>query len=131
MTLQVPRVVLLIEDEANIVTLIEQSLVGMNIDVVSAGSGEAGVQQAADLEPDLVLLDLSLPLMNGWDALVQIRRTSHGATVPVVLVTAHGDSETAVRAREAGVDALITKPFLPAELRRVVEQLIGGVAKSA
>lgn len=132
MTLQPPRVILVIEDEANIVTVIKQSLRDMFVEVVAAWDGETGVEMAARIEPDLILLDLALPGMNGWEALVAIRQTPQGASVPVVVVTAHGDSETAVKARESGADAFVTKPFLPSELRRVVDRyLTSPVADSA
>jgi CheY-like chemotaxis protein len=132
MTMQSPRVVLVIEDQANIVAVIKQSLRDMFVEIVAVEDGEAGVEQVAQLEPDLVLLDLALPGISGWEALQAIRETPYGASLPVVVVTAHGDSETAVRARESGANAFITKPFLPSELRRVVDgYLTSTVADSA
>jgi len=132
MTLPSPRVVLVIEDEANIVNVIEHSLVGMYVEVVSAENGEAGVELAAQLQPDLILLDLALPGMSGWEVLDAVRATPHGATVPVVVVTAHGDSATAVQARESGANEFLSKPFLPTELRRLVERFVAtSVPKSA
>lgn len=132
MTLQSPRVVLVIEDESNIVNVIEHSLVGMYIEVVSAENGETGVELAAQLQPDLILLDLALPGITGWEVLEEVRATPHGATVPVVVVTAHGDSATAVQARESGANEFLSKPFLPTELRRLVEKFVASsVPKSA
>ena len=124
MSLQPPRVVLVIEDEANIASVIRQSLAGLLVEVIVAETGEKGVEMAAQVAPHLILLDLALPEMSGWEALRQIRSTPHGADVPVAIVTAHGDSETAVEAQSAGADEFLTKPFQPSELRRVVELLL-------
>lgn len=132
MTPEPPRVVLVIEDETNIVNLIQQSLLGMLVEVVAATDGEAGVALAEQLQPDLVLLDLALPKMDGWQVLEAIRATPYGSTVPVIVVTAHGDSATAVRARSAGASHFLAKPFLPNELRRLVQTYLAtGVSGAA
>lgn len=132
MTLPSPRVVLVIEDEANIINVIEHSLEDMYVEVVSAPDGETGVKLAAQIQPDMILLDLALPGMTGWEVLEEVRATPHGATTPVVIVTAHGDSATAVQARESGANEFLSKPFLPTELRRLVERFAtSSVPKSA
>ena len=128
MTVQTPQVILVVEDELNIVNVIKHSLAGMYVEVIVADNGERGVELAAQVEPHLILLDLALPAMSGWEALRLIRATPHGASVPVVIVTAHGDSATAVEAREAGADEFLTKPFQPKELRNLVERLLLPVA---
>ncbi|NNK92009.1 MAG: response regulator [Acidimicrobiia bacterium] len=120
MTFESPRIVLVVEDEPNIVTVIRQTLRGMLAEVISAESGEIGLEKARSVRPDLILLDLALPGMSGWDLLEELK--AEGLDIPVVIVTAHGDSKTALQASEAGACEFLTKPFKPAELRRVVAE---------
>ncbi|NNC73956.1 MAG: response regulator [Acidimicrobiia bacterium] len=118
MIFESPRIVLVIEDQPNIINVIKKSLMGMLTEVITAPTGEIGVEKARTVDPDLILLDLALPGMSGWEVLETLK--AEGRDVPVVIVTAHGDSATALRASEAGAQEFLTKPFLPAELRRVV-----------
>lgn len=77
---------------------------------------------AQEIKPDLILLDLALPVMDGWEVLDALRSDPSTADLPIVMVTAHGDSDTAARARKAGADGFISKPFRPAELRRIIDE---------
>lgn len=123
MTKTPARVLLVIEDEMNIVAVIKQSLLGAAFDIHVAPNGETGIEMTRELQPDVVLLDIALPGIDGFETLAAIRSTPFGTHVPVIIITAHGDSSTAVEAREAGADHFLTKPFLPSQLRRAVESL--------
>lgn len=116
----------MIEDEPKIVRVISETLVGAPCEVVSAADGPAGLASLQAQRPALVLLDLALPGMDGWEVLEHIRQSeAPESRTPVVIVTAHGDSSTAVEARERGADGFLAKPFQPSDLRRVVEEQLG------
>ena len=115
------KVVLVIDDVKSVLQLIRAALIDHPVDVLTAADGGSGLALAQELTPDLILLDLALPVMDGWDILAALRSDPATSSVPVVIVTAHGDSDTASRAREAGADGFISKPFRPTELRRIIE----------
>lgn len=118
------KLVLVIDDVASVLQLIRAALTGYPVDVLTAVDGGSGLALAREVKPDLVLLDLALPVMDGWQVLSALRADPATAEVPVVIVTAHGDSNAASRAREVGASAFISKPFRPAELRRVIGKLL-------
>jgi two-component system chemotaxis response regulator CheY len=70
------------------------------------------------------LLDLALPILDGWEVLRLVRKDPEIAATPIVVVTAHGDSETAARAKARGADGFLSKPFQPAQLRKIVDQFL-------
>ena len=125
------RVVLVIEDAANVLQFITASLAGEPIHLVTATDGDRGLDLARELHPDLLLLDVALPGIDGFEVLQEIRQDPALSETPVVIVTAHGDSTTAARARDAGANYFIAKPFRPTELRRVVEQFLPGTGSKA
>ena len=90
--------------------------------VVTAEDGAAGVAKAAAERPDLVLMDLSLPVIDGWEAVRRIKADPTTASIPVIAVTAHAMSGDEEKARAAGCDDFLTKPIdedlLFAALRR-------------
>ena len=119
------KVVLVIDDVNSVLQLIRGSLIDQPVDVVTALDGGSGLALAQEIKPDLILLDLALPVMDGWEVLDVLRSDPSTADLPIVIVTAHGDSNTAARAREVGADGFISKPFRPAELRRIIEAHLG------
>ncbi|MEO1439994.1 MAG: response regulator, partial [Chloroflexota bacterium] len=110
-----PRI-LVIEDNSDNMTLITDILNSLNYTVIQATDGEVGVQKANEDRPDLILMDLSLPKMDGWTATRQIKATPEIESIPVIALTAHamvGDRE---RALEAGCDDYVSKPINLKEL---------------
>ncbi len=124
-------VLLVIEDVASVTQFIRAALAGEQVHIVTATDGLQGQQLVAELAPDLVLLDLALPGMDGFEILDSIRSNPATAETPVVIITAHGDSGTAAEAKDRGADAFLAKPFLPVELRRVVARFLPGTAQVA
>ncbi len=117
-------VILVIEDVVSTTHFISAVLAADPFQIVTATDGRKGQQLVAELVPDLVLLDLALPEVDGFDVLDSIRADPATAATPVVIITAHGDSSTAAEARDRGADAFISKPFRPAELRRVINRFL-------
>jgi len=100
--------ILVVDDEPHIVRTLRINLRARDYDVESAGDGRSALQIMAERTPDVVVLDLGLPDMDGVDVLRRIRETS---TVPVVVLSARQDSDDKVEALDAGADDYVTKPF--------------------
>ena len=112
--------ILIVEDNEMNRDMLSRRLIRRGFEVVMAIDGGEGVAMAKTELPDLILMDMSLPVMNGWEATRLIRATPETATIPVIALTAHsmpGDREKAV---EAGCNDYDTKPI---ELPRLLEKM--------
>jgi DNA-binding response OmpR family regulator len=107
------KTVLVIEDDRNTVNLIALYLKREGFRPLTAGDGEAGLALAGRQHPDLVILDLMLPKLDGWEVCRRLRRTSE---VPVIMLTARGEEIERVAGLTLGADDYIVKPFSPSEL---------------
>ena len=123
--------VLVVEDSAVIQRLIAVCLRPSGVEVDTRSDGPSGLQAALENPPDLLILDVGLPKMDGWQVLDRIRSDMRTRNLKVLVLTAHAQEETRERADRGGADAFVTKPFRPDELRRVAESLIGVPATSA
>jgi DNA-binding response OmpR family regulator len=110
-----PRI-LIMEDEPDIREILEYALKRDGFDVISAADGQAGLAAARRLVPDLVLLDLMLPGLDGLEVCRQIRADQSTAGIAVIMVTARGEESDVVLGLGLGADDYITKPFKPHEL---------------
>jgi len=108
-----PTVVLVIEDDAPIRRFLRAGLDAQGFQLVEAVSGEQGIAEAAMRSPELVLLDLGLPDLDGVDV---VRRLREWSAVPVLVLSARGQERDKIRALDAGADDYITKPFAMGEL---------------
>jgi DNA-binding response OmpR family regulator len=113
--------IVVIEDDPSILRGLTDTLRAESYDVLSAADGEDGYHLALDEQPDLVILDLMLPRMNGYDICREIRR--HGRATPILMLTAQGQETSRVEGFEAGADDYVTKPFAFEELLARVEAL--------
>ena len=100
--------ILLVEDNELNRDMLSRRLQRRGFEIVTATDGEKGVALAASERPDLILMDISLPGLNGWDATKQIRR--NGVTTPIIALTAHAMSGDREKTLEAGCDEYETKP---------------------
>ncbi|AVA25818.1 response regulator [Rhizobium sp. NXC24] len=118
--------ILLVEDNEMNRDMLSRRLEKRGYEVVSATDGLAGVEAAVTARPDLVLMDMSLPVIDGWEATKRIKKNPLTAAIPVIALTAHamaGDREKAI---EAGCDDYDTKPIeLPGLLDKIA-RLTGG-----
>ena len=103
--------VLIIEDNVRNLKLVRDSLQGNGYETLEASTAEAGIAMALEQGPDLVLMDIQLPGMNGIDALKALRADSRTAAIPVVAVTASVTSRDVERITAAGFDGFIAKPI--------------------
>jgi two-component system, cell cycle response regulator DivK len=116
--------ILVVEDNRDNMTLIVDVLSSLDYEVIQAGDGEMGVELAQSEHPDLILMDLSLPRMDGWTATRALKANPAVQNIPVIALTAHamvGDKE---RALEAGCDDYLSKPIdLPELARKLMKYL--------
>ena len=103
------KTILIVEDEKNIVDILSFNLGREGYATLEAYDGEAGLQLALEQDPDLILLDLMLPKMNGFDVCRSIRE--HGRATPIIMLTAREEETDKVLGLELGADDYITKPF--------------------
>jgi len=107
------RSILVVEDDHNIADLIQLYLVKEGFDVRLAADGGAAIEEFRDQEPDLVLLDIMLPVMDGWEVCRTIRESSQ---VPIIMLTAKSEVFDRIQGLEMGADDYIVKPFEMKEL---------------
>lgn len=116
--------ILIVEDSAVIRRLIEVCLRAADLEIVTREDGKSGLHAVSSESPDLVVLDIGLPGMDGWEVLDRIRRDETTKEIPVVVLTAHAEEESRRRANEGGADAFVTKPFQPNDFRSTVLSLL-------
>ena len=123
------KTILIVEDEQSIVDILSFNLMKEGYDTVEALDGATGLQLALEQDPDLVLLDLMLPGMDGFEVCERIRKA--GSAVPIVMLTAREEEDDKVRGLELGADDYITKPFKNRELMARVKANIRRADMSA
>ena len=125
-------VVLIAEDQLELRQLYVQHLMMSGFDVIEAGNGAEAIDLTASRLPDVILMDLSMPIVDGWEATKRLRADSRTAHIPVVALTAHDGSGELQRATSAGCDWFVPKPCPPAalitEVRRVLSARLPGAA---
>jgi CheY-like chemotaxis protein len=120
--------ILLVEDNEMNRDMLSRRLGRKGFEVVIAVDGQAGVDMAASTNPDIILMDLSLPVMDGWEATRRIKADPATQRIPVIALTAHAMSGDEVKAREAGCDDYDTKPV---NLNRLLEKIGNLLGSSA
>ena len=123
------KTVLIVEDEKNIVDILRFNLERKGYRTLEAYDGEEGLRRAREEKPDLILLDIMLPKMIGFDVCAALR--AEGDNVPILLLTAREEEDDKVRGLEPGADDYITKPFSMREVIARVEANIRRTAMSA
>ena len=116
--------ILIVDDEPPILDLVRFTLEDTEVRVVEASDGVEALALARRLRPDLILLDVHMPRLDGLEACRQIRRDPALARTPIVMLTAAGQEADRARGREAGADEYLTKPFSPLALLALVEALV-------
>ncbi|HET8654121.1 MAG TPA: response regulator [Longimicrobiaceae bacterium] len=119
---------LLVEDNEMNRDMLSRRLVRRGYEVIIAVDGQEGIDLARSTAPDLILMDMSLPVVDGWEATRLIREDERLRGIPVIALTAHAMSGDELRAREAGCDDFDTKPI---ELSRLLEKVERWLASGA
>jgi CheY-like chemotaxis protein len=120
------QLVLVVEDYQDAREMYAAYLQFSGFDVAEASNGVEAVEKTTDLQPDIVLMDLALPRMDGWEATRRLKGDPRTKHIPIVALTGHALAGHADGAREAGCDSFVTKPCLPdalvAEIRRLLDR---------
>jgi len=123
---RVKPLILLVEDQSELRRMYAQQLELSGFDVIEAGNGEDAVTRTAADSPDVVLMDLSLPVLDGWEATRRLKTDERTAHIPIVALTAHDESGDLQRATRAGCDWFVPKPCPPdaliVEIQRVLSR---------
>ena len=118
--------VLVVEDEQLIADLLQKKLIKEGYYAFAAGDGEAALQQIREERPDIVLLDIVLPRMNGFEVLAELRKGEELRKIPVIIISNSGQPAEIEKAREAGVRYwLIKTEFDPQEVLEKVRRQVG------
>jgi two-component system, cell cycle response regulator DivK len=117
--------VLLVDDYPDAREMYAEYLEFSGFDVVQAANGVEALQRANDDIPDIILMDLSLPVMDGWEATRRLKADARTAHIPVVALTGHALAGVSEGATKAGCDAFVTKPCLPEELVKEIRRVLG------
>jgi CheY-like chemotaxis protein len=125
MPVEPPRYVLLVEDQEDNQYLVREFLEWKGYGVKVAGSGEEGLRIAREVRPGVVLMDMTLPGMDGYEATRRMRLIPGCERVPIVALTAHDIREAGQRCFDAGCTAFLAKPFEPDRLLQLVQRYLG------
>ncbi|HZN40465.1 MAG TPA: response regulator [Planctomycetota bacterium] len=119
------QTVLIIEDEKLIIVSTQMVLEAAGFRVESATNGEEGIAKARSEAPDLILLDIMMPGIDGWETLTRLKRDAATVNIPVVIFTAREHSRGHQKSSEMGAADYFRKPFEPDELIELVEKHVG------
>ena len=117
------KTILLAEDDPAIAQMLERAL-GIRYDVVVAPDGPGALSSATDLAPDLLLLDVAMPGLDGFSVAERLRSLPPFKNVPVIFITAQANAEANLRALGMGASAFITKPFRLSDVLETVKQVL-------
>lgn len=118
-----PRI-LVVDDEEDVVTFIKRALALEGMEVVTAFDGLSALDTALEEDPDLIILDIMMPIMNGYEVCARLRLEDKTKHVPVILLSSAYTTDTVRQAKIAGGSGYVAKPFTPAELVSEIRKLL-------
>jgi two-component system alkaline phosphatase synthesis response regulator PhoP len=121
--------ILVVDDEVYILHILDFILGAENYDVITASNGEQALQKVRDENPDLIVLDIMMPKLDGYETCRIIKNDPKTKSIPVILLTAKGREVDQKLGKEVGASDYITKPFSPSKLIERVQAILG-VGKS-
>lgn len=122
--------ILLIEDDPAISNVVELNLKLDNYDVYLAADGEEGLKMVGETDPDLIILDVMMPKIDGWQVLMQLKSEDETRDIPVIMLTAIDDERSKVIGLRGGADDYVPKPFSPLELAARVKVILERVGRA-
>jgi len=120
--------ILIVEDQEDNRTILRDVLSTVGYELIEALNGEDGVKLAQSERPDLILMDIQLPKMDGYEATQQIKSIAELKTIPIIAVTSYALSGDEAKARAVGCDGYIAKPFSPREVLAKVRKYLSDEA---
>lgn len=122
--------ILAVDDERHIVRLVQINLQKEGYDVVTASNGREALEKVASEKPDLIVMDVMMPEMDGFQALEGLKADPETAKIPVIMLTAKAQDADVFRGWQSGADLYLTKPFNPMELITFVKRIFQGQAEA-
>ncbi len=116
--------ILVVDDEPNIVQTLQDRLEMNEYEVFTAGNGREGLEKFEQEQPDVILLDVIMPIMDGHEMLEVLRKRPRGQDVSVIMLTARSQTQDIARANTCGIDDYIVKPFDLSELLEKIESIV-------
>ena len=117
--------ILYVEDNPNNMLLIRRILQAEGHEMIEAVDGESGWNEAVNKQPDLIFMDLLMPVINGFELTRRIKATPELSHIPIVVLTAYGSLEMEQKAREVGCDGFLHKPADIRQIQSVIRQFLG------
>jgi DNA-binding response OmpR family regulator len=119
-------VVLIVDDDPLLVSLVQHKLKSRGYTVVTATDGASGLERARTLKPDIIVLDIMMPVLDGRSTLLRLREDPQFSKTPVVMLTARGREDDIVDLLQHGASDYLVKPFSPEELAARIGRLVPG-----
>ena len=126
-----PKKILAVDDERHIVRLVEVNLQRAGYEVVTAYDGREALEKVKAEKPDLVVLDVMMPYMDGFEVLKNLKADPTTAEIPVIMLTAKAQDADVFRGWQSGVDCYLTKPFNPMELLTFVKRIFDSLSPTS
>jgi two-component system cell cycle response regulator DivK len=117
--------ILVVEDQEDLRGVLRDLLTGSGYTVLEAGDGEAGVAKANSDHPDLILMDIEMPVIDGYEAARRIKADPFLKPIPIIAVSSFAIKGDEEKARAAGCDHYVTKPYSPMQLLRLIRKFFG------
>ena len=118
-----PKQILVVDDEKHIVRLVQVNLQKEGYEVTTASNGREALEKAASSKPDLIVMDVMMPEMDGFEALGKLKEDAQTSAIPVIMLTAKAQDADVFRGWQSGADLYLTKPFNPVELLSFVKRI--------
>lgn len=118
------KTILVVDDEQDLLDLMEIILGGEGFNIITASNGQEAINKLKETIPDLVLLDVMMPIMDGWQTLKNIKTTKETSHLPVVMVTAKIGDDDRMRGLREGATDYIGKPFAPREVVNRIKTIL-------
>jgi two-component system cell cycle response regulator DivK len=116
--------ILVVEDQMDNRQILRDLLGNAGYDLIEAENGEEALSAVANRRPDLILMDIQLPVMDGYEATRRLKANPDTKAIPIIVVTSYALSGDETKAREAGCDAYVTKPYSPRQLLAKVREFL-------
>ncbi|MBK8398982.1 MAG: response regulator [Leptospiraceae bacterium] len=117
--------ILIVDDQVSIATILGSILKAGNFEIINAVNGEAGIQKAKELKPDLIIMDIMMPVKDGITAIKELREMEDFKNIPIFILSAKGGSHDTNLVEELGVCGLLKKPFSPGIILAEVKKALG------
>ena len=116
--------ILIVDDKLEVVELVTATLEGEGYQIISASDGREALEKIGKEKPDLVLLDIVMPKMDGLEALSQLKKDPVLKEIPIIMLTAKGQKSDQEKGKELGATGYIIKPFSPSALLKRIEEIL-------